>query len=34
MQQIACASGYNESDDLESIFSLDDEQGSNTLFII
>ena len=34
MQKIACASRYNEDDDLESIFSLDDEQCSNTLFMV
>ena len=34
MQQIACASGYNEDDDLESVFSLDDEQGSHILFMV
>ena len=34
MQKIACTSGYNESDDLESVFSLDDEQGPNTLFMV
>ena len=34
MQQIAYASRYNEDDDLESVFSLDDEQGSHTLFMV
>ena len=34
MQQIVCFSGYNDTDDLESIFSLDDEQGSHTLFMV
>ena len=34
MQQIVYASGYNDTDDLESIFSLDDEQGSQTLFMV
>ena len=34
MQQIAYASGYNEDDDLESVFSLDDEQSSHTLFMV
>ena len=30
MQQIACALGFNDDDNLESVFSLDDEQGPQT----
>ena len=34
MQHIACALGFNDNDDLESVFSLDDEQGPQTLFMV
>ena len=34
MQQITCASRFNDNDDLELVFSLDDEQGPHTLFMV